>query len=250
MLPSMQIFTPVGHSGAGVIVNVSGGVDAPPPGLGLETVTLAVPAVATSLALIAAVTSVELTNVVVRFDPFQRTTDEALKFVPVTSRVKAPVPATVCDGEMAVVVGTGLLTVNAALFPAASVPSVAVSTTPVSAFEYVTLIVTEFVPLRIVPERLRFPTRVPVPVLTLSVTPVSLVTFRALPLLSWAWTVTLKALPAVGVDGLIAVIASLLAGPMTVKFAPLVGVEVTTFPARSVPLLRETVAVPSPAPTV
>src|SRR5437867_4395641 len=35
----------------------------------------------------------------------------------------------------------------------------------------------------------------------------------------------------------------------TVKVAPLAGVAVTTFPARSVPMLIVTVAVPLPAPT-
>jgi len=50
----MQIFTPLGHSGGAVIVNVCA-AEVPPPGVGLTTVTLAVPADATSLALIAAV---------------------------------------------------------------------------------------------------------------------------------------------------------------------------------------------------
>ena len=36
----------------------------------------------------------------------------------------------------------------------------------------------------------------------------------------------------------------------TVKVAPLVGAAVTTLPAKSVPVLSATVAVPSPAPTV
>ena len=36
----------------------------------------------------------------------------------------------------------------------------------------------------------------------------------------------------------------------TVKVAPLVGAAVITFPARSVPVLKATVAVPLPAPTV
>jgi hypothetical protein len=45
-------------------------LDVPPPGVGLTTVTLAVPAEAMSAAVVAAVNCVLLTNVVVRLDPF------------------------------------------------------------------------------------------------------------------------------------------------------------------------------------
>jgi len=51
------------------MVNVSG-FETPPPGGAFDTVTLAVPAVAISLARIFAVTLVALTNVVARADPF------------------------------------------------------------------------------------------------------------------------------------------------------------------------------------
>src|SRR5204862_5479756 len=56
----------------------------PPPGAGVRTVTVAVPAVRRSLARIAALSSVGLTKVVSRGDPFQRTTDAGTKLFPVT----------------------------------------------------------------------------------------------------------------------------------------------------------------------
>jgi hypothetical protein len=58
-------------------------LDRPPPGAGFETVTEAVSALVMSVARIAAVTSVLLTNVVVRGLPFQLTTELAVKPVPV-----------------------------------------------------------------------------------------------------------------------------------------------------------------------
>ncbi len=84
-------------------------LDVPPPGAGLKTVTFAVPAVATSLAGIAAVSTVLETNPVVRSLPFQRTTEPLTKFVPVMVRVNPPLPATVVDGLIVVIVGAGLL---------------------------------------------------------------------------------------------------------------------------------------------
>src|SRR4030042_2052634 len=68
-------------------------LEVPPPGVGLKTVTLAVPAVAMSAARIEAVTCVELTYVVVRSVPFQRTTEPLTKLVPLTVRVKPAPPA-------------------------------------------------------------------------------------------------------------------------------------------------------------
>ena len=50
-----------------------------------------------------------LTKVVVRLLPFQRTTDEATKFVPVAVSVKAPLPTAAVLGAMELKVGTGLL---------------------------------------------------------------------------------------------------------------------------------------------
>ena len=57
--------------------------------MGLKTVTGAVPTVAMSPARICAVSCVLLPKVVVRGLPFQRTTDELLKFVPVTVSANA-----------------------------------------------------------------------------------------------------------------------------------------------------------------
>src|SRR5688500_12911998 len=74
-----------GGVASAVMVKVSA-ADVPPPGAGVDTVTRALPAVATSLALIAAWSWVPLTHVVGRPAPFQRTSDEATKLVPVTVR--------------------------------------------------------------------------------------------------------------------------------------------------------------------
>ena len=53
-----------------------------------------------------------LTNVVVREEPAKLTTEVVTKFVPLTVKVN-PVSPTVLDvGEILVVVGAGLLTVN------------------------------------------------------------------------------------------------------------------------------------------
>ncbi len=70
---------------------------------------------------------------------------------------------------------------------------------------------TEFAPLAIVP--LRVPPSVPLPVARLSRTPVALVTLAGFPEPSWAWTVTLKLAPAVGLVGLIEVMTSWVAPP-------------------------------------
>ena len=93
------------------IVNVCA-LEAPPAGVGLKTVTGAVPAVAMSFARICAWSWVLLRKVVVRIAPFQRTTDELLKFVPVAVSVNAALPATALLGEIELSVGAGLLIVN------------------------------------------------------------------------------------------------------------------------------------------
>lgn len=86
--------------------------DVPPPGAGLVTFTLNVPAAAICPAVIAAVTCVALTNVVVAAVPLKSTTEDELKFVPLTVKVKAAPPANALVGESDVIVGTGLFTVN------------------------------------------------------------------------------------------------------------------------------------------
>ncbi len=99
-------------AGAGLLMANVAGADVPPPGDGFTTATGTVPAEATSAALIAAVSWVELTYVVVWFDPFHCTVLPVTKPVPVNVRVKAVEPAVVELGASAVTEGTGLLTVN------------------------------------------------------------------------------------------------------------------------------------------
>ena len=86
--------------------------DVPPPGVAFVTVTLAVPAVAISAAVIAAVNCVALTNVVVLAAPLNFTTDVETKEVPLTVSAKATPPAVALVGEREVTVGAGLLMVK------------------------------------------------------------------------------------------------------------------------------------------
>ena len=86
--------------------------DVPPPGAGFVMVTVAVPAVAISAAVIAAVNCVALTNVVVLAAPLNFTTDVGTKEVPFRLRVKAAPPAVALAGEREVAVGAGLLMVK------------------------------------------------------------------------------------------------------------------------------------------
>ena len=86
--------------------------DVPPPGAGFVTVTVAVPAVAISAAVIAAVSCVALTKAVVLAAPLNFTTDVDTKPVPFTVSVKAAPPAVALVGEREVAVGAGLLMVK------------------------------------------------------------------------------------------------------------------------------------------
>jgi hypothetical protein len=88
------------------IVKVAG-LDVPPPGEGLNTVILAVPAEAISAAKIVATSCVVFTNVVVRALPFHCTTEAGKKFVPVTVSENAADPAIVLEGESNVMAGAG-----------------------------------------------------------------------------------------------------------------------------------------------
>jgi hypothetical protein len=86
--------------------------DVPPPGAGLNTVTLAVPAAAMSVAGIVAVSWVLLTKVVVRFALFHLTREPTAPFTgtkpePLTVRVKDGPPARAEFGVIFVIVGTG-----------------------------------------------------------------------------------------------------------------------------------------------
>src|SRR5580693_96508 len=85
-------------------------LEVPPPGPGLLTVTLAVVAVAMSVAGIAAVNRVPLTKVVVRALPFHNTVEPATKPAPLTVRVNADPPGAAADGTRGWSMnGTGLL---------------------------------------------------------------------------------------------------------------------------------------------
>jgi len=84
--------------------------EVPPPGAALVTVTGKDPAMAMSAAVIAAVTCVALTNVVVLALPLNCTEEDATNPVPLTVRVKAAPPAVALVGEREVIVGAGLLT--------------------------------------------------------------------------------------------------------------------------------------------
>jgi len=93
--------------------------EVPPPGVGVTTVTDTLAAVAMSVALMAAVSCVALTTVVVRALPFQFTVEPFTKLLPVTVSVNAAPPATAPAGLKLVSVGAGLLTekVSAAEVP-------------------------------------------------------------------------------------------------------------------------------------
>ncbi len=81
------------------------GLEVPPPGAGLVTVTASVAVEAMLEAGMAAVSCVELTNVVAGAAPPKLTIEAATKFVPLIVSVKAAPPATVLFGEMVVIVG-------------------------------------------------------------------------------------------------------------------------------------------------
>src|SRR5919108_337093 len=98
--------------GMGLLIENVCAAETPPPGTGVTTVTLAVPAAAMSAAVMAAVSWVALTTVVVREAPFHCTVLPGTKPVPVAVSVKAPPPAVALVGDTDVSVGTGLLTEN------------------------------------------------------------------------------------------------------------------------------------------
>src|SRR5882762_5030078 len=86
--------------------------DVPPPGAAVVTVTFAMLAVTRSVAGIAAVSCVALTNVVVRVAPFHLTVLPLTKPVPFTVSVKAGPLTSALLGVRPVSVGAGLFTVN------------------------------------------------------------------------------------------------------------------------------------------
>lgn len=95
-----------------VIVN-DAPLEVPPPGVGLTTVTVAVPVVVTSDAGTDAVSCDALTYVVVSAAPFQSTVEEATKSLPLTVRVNAAVaPSAMLDGESEEIAGAGFTAVT------------------------------------------------------------------------------------------------------------------------------------------
>ena len=97
--------------GVGLLLTVTvkvSALDVPPPGVGVETVTAAVPLAAMSAAVMAACKLVLETKVVERVLPFHWTVDVGMKFVPVTVNVKPAPPATAELGFKDATVGVGL----------------------------------------------------------------------------------------------------------------------------------------------
>jgi hypothetical protein len=83
-------------------------LDVPPPGPGLETVTLAVIGDARSVAGIAAVSRVALMKDVARAAPFHRTVELERKLEPSTVKAKPGLPAVALEGESDASEGAGL----------------------------------------------------------------------------------------------------------------------------------------------
>src|SRR5262245_12201714 len=107
-------------------------LEVPPPGVGLTTVTWGVPTLATSAAVIAAVSWVVLPKVVVLELPFQRTDEFATSPVPLTVSVKAGPPAVAPEGNSAVRAGAGLGAVETVKVRALEVPPPGVGLTTVT----------------------------------------------------------------------------------------------------------------------
>jgi len=100
------------RTGVGLSIVKVWAADVPPPGVGVETVTEAVPALLRSLAGTTAVSCVLLTYVVDRAAPFQFTVELLRKFVPVTVSGKASLPARALVGLILLRTGFGLLIVK------------------------------------------------------------------------------------------------------------------------------------------
>ena len=98
-----------GGLGAAVIVKVKE-LLVPPPGVGENTVTAAVPTVAIFIAGIIAVNWDALIYVVERDAPFHLITEPLTKLLPFTVNVKDDPPTIAEAGVIEIVVGTGLLT--------------------------------------------------------------------------------------------------------------------------------------------
>ena len=99
-------------SGTGLPMVIDLGTDSPPPGVGLKTVTLAVPVLETSLSWIDAFNTELLTYSVSRSEPFQRTLDPLTKLLPFTVRISEALPICRVAGSRLEIVGTGLVGVD------------------------------------------------------------------------------------------------------------------------------------------
>src|ERR1700676_467861 len=97
-------------TGFGLLIVKVSALDVPPPGAGVVTLTIAVPAEAMSAAVIAACKLVLEPKVVARALPFHCTVEDDMKLAPVTVRLNAAPPARVKPGfrDAAVGVGFGL----------------------------------------------------------------------------------------------------------------------------------------------
>jgi hypothetical protein len=87
-------------------------LDVPPPGVGLKTVTPAVPIAAISSGEIEVVSWLLLIKLVVLLELFHRTIEVLTKFEPFTVNVKAEPPGGIEAGERLVMDGEGLLIVK------------------------------------------------------------------------------------------------------------------------------------------
>ena len=105
--------------------------EVPPPGDGLTMVTVAMPAVAMSLAGMAAVSCALLTKVVVRPAPFHHTLDVLTNPLPLIVSVNAAPPAVAAFGLKLAMAGAGLLIVKVRPFevppPGAALTTVTVA---------------------------------------------------------------------------------------------------------------------------
>ena len=86
-------------------------LDSPPPGPGVNTVMLAPTGAARSSAGITADSLTRLVMVVARSEPFQRSTEAALKFVPVTVKVIPLLPTAATEGSSRARLGMGRVAV-------------------------------------------------------------------------------------------------------------------------------------------
>jgi hypothetical protein len=101
-------------TGDGLDTSNSTALDAPPPGTGFDTVTIATELLERLVAGNEAFISLELTSTVERAAPFQFTTDDGTKPAPAMSIVVAPDPAVTLAGSIDFTTGGGLSTVKVA----------------------------------------------------------------------------------------------------------------------------------------